>query len=124
MKQPNRIKAAMRAGRKAYGYNLSFPSPWVTSAAVVAIAAVFFHLMNLELTDVQAEVLTCELHNIIQNDRYLLSPRIVAPRRSWGSYGRSPSVNRCPRDGIISRQAGVGIVGIGSRSGWPNNELP
>ena len=29
MKQPNRIKAAMRAGRMAYGYSLSFPSPWV-----------------------------------------------------------------------------------------------
>src|SRR3954454_12292403 len=29
MKQPNRVKAAMRAGRKTYGYNLSFPSPWV-----------------------------------------------------------------------------------------------
>src|SRR3954470_14440834 len=29
MKQPNRIQAAMRAGRKAFGYNLSFPSPWV-----------------------------------------------------------------------------------------------
>lgn len=29
MKQPNRIKVAMRAGRKAFGYNLSFPSPWV-----------------------------------------------------------------------------------------------
>src|SRR5215475_3108675 len=29
MKQPNRVKAAMRAGRKAHGYNLSFPSPWV-----------------------------------------------------------------------------------------------
>jgi integrase len=29
MKQPNRVKAAMRAGREAYGYNLSFPSPWV-----------------------------------------------------------------------------------------------
>jgi len=29
MKQPNRVKAARRAGRKAYGYNLSFPSPWV-----------------------------------------------------------------------------------------------
>src|SRR5437588_12459295 len=29
MKQPNRVKAATRAGRKAYGYNLSFPSPWV-----------------------------------------------------------------------------------------------
>ena len=29
MKQPNRVKAVMRAGRKANGYNLSFPSPWV-----------------------------------------------------------------------------------------------
>src|ERR1700747_977820 len=29
VKQSNRVKAAMRAGRKAYGYNLSFPSPWV-----------------------------------------------------------------------------------------------
>jgi 4-hydroxy-2-oxoheptanedioate aldolase len=29
MHQPNRIKAAMRAGRKSYGYSLSFPSPWV-----------------------------------------------------------------------------------------------
>src|SRR6201981_1490930 len=29
MKQPNRVKAAMRDSRKACGYNLSFPSPWV-----------------------------------------------------------------------------------------------
>jgi 4-hydroxy-2-oxoheptanedioate aldolase len=29
VKQQNRIKAAMHAGRKAYGYTLSFPSPWV-----------------------------------------------------------------------------------------------
>lgn len=29
MNQPNRIKSALRAGRKAYGYSLSFPSPWV-----------------------------------------------------------------------------------------------
>src|SRR3954466_3161962 len=29
MDQPNRIKAAMRAGRSAYRYSLSFPSPWV-----------------------------------------------------------------------------------------------
>ncbi len=29
MKQVNRVKAALRAGRKAHGYNLSFPSPWV-----------------------------------------------------------------------------------------------
>jgi 2-keto-3-deoxy-L-rhamnonate aldolase RhmA len=29
MKQVNRVKAALHAGRKAHGYNLSFPSPWV-----------------------------------------------------------------------------------------------
>jgi 4-hydroxy-2-oxoheptanedioate aldolase len=29
MKQTNRVKAAMLAGRKAHGYNLAFPSPWV-----------------------------------------------------------------------------------------------
>lgn len=29
MTQPNRVKSAMREGRKAYGYNLAFPSPWV-----------------------------------------------------------------------------------------------
>ena len=29
MKKPNRVKAALREGRKAYGYNLIFPSPWV-----------------------------------------------------------------------------------------------
>ncbi len=29
MQQPNRVKAAMRGGRKAFGYNLVFPSPWV-----------------------------------------------------------------------------------------------
>ena len=29
MKQANRIKAAMQAGRRANGYNLAFPSPWV-----------------------------------------------------------------------------------------------
>jgi hypothetical protein len=34
--------------------------------------------MNLELTDEQTEALIRELHSIIQNDRYPLSPRIVA----------------------------------------------
>jgi hypothetical protein len=34
--------------------------------------------MNLELNDAQAGALTRELHSIIQNDRYPLSPRIVA----------------------------------------------
>jgi hypothetical protein len=39
--------------------------------------------MNLELNEVQAEVLTRELHSIIQNDRYPLSPRIVSARLGW-----------------------------------------
>ena len=29
MKQLNHVKAAMHVGRKAYGYNISFPSPSV-----------------------------------------------------------------------------------------------
>ena len=29
MQHPNRIKIALREGRLAYGYNLSFPSPWI-----------------------------------------------------------------------------------------------
>jgi hypothetical protein len=33
--------------------------------------------MHLDLTDDQTEALIRELRNIIQNDRYLLSPRIV-----------------------------------------------
>jgi 4-hydroxy-2-oxoheptanedioate aldolase len=27
--QPNRVKAALHTGRKAYGYSLAFPSPWI-----------------------------------------------------------------------------------------------
>jgi 4-hydroxy-2-oxoheptanedioate aldolase len=29
MHHANRIKMALREGRLAYGYNLSFPSPWI-----------------------------------------------------------------------------------------------
>ena len=62
--------------------------------------------MRLELNDLQAEVLSRELHSIIQNDPYPLSPRMSYRRRSVGSYCRSPSVrSRCPRDGITSRRA-------------------
>jgi hypothetical protein len=75
--------------------------------------------MNLELNDVQAEVLTRELHNIIHNDRYPFSPRIVAPRRSWGSCGPSLNARPCPRDGITNRRAGEAIVGDGNRGAQP-----
>ena len=40
--------------------------------------------MNLELTDEETGALIRELTQIVQNDRYPLSPRIVALRRSWG----------------------------------------
>jgi hypothetical protein len=60
---------------------------------------------NLELNEVQAEVLTRELHSIIQNDRYPLSSRLWHSRRSWGSYGRSANASPCHRGGITSRRA-------------------
>ena len=47
--------------------------------------------MNLELNDVQAEVLIRELHSIIQNDRYPLSPRIVALREILGKLRPEPA---------------------------------
>ena len=46
--------------------------------------------MNLELSDVQAEVLIRELHSIIQNDRYPLSPRIVALKEILGMMRPEP----------------------------------
>jgi hypothetical protein len=62
--------------------------------------------MNLELNDAQTEALIRELHSIIQNDRYPLSPRIVALKEILGSYGRSPLArHRSPSDGITSRHA-------------------
>ena len=45
---------------------------------------------NLELNEVQAEVLTRELHSIIQNDRYPLSPRIVALKEILGQLRPEP----------------------------------
>jgi hypothetical protein len=55
--------------------------------------------MKLELNDLQAEVLIRELHSIIQNDRYPLSPRIVALKEILGGYDRSPRArHHCPSD--------------------------
>jgi hypothetical protein len=52
--------------------------------------------MNLELNDVQAEVLTRELRNIIQNDRYPLSPRIVALKEILGQLRPEPKREPLP----------------------------
>ena len=69
--------------------------------------------MNLELNEVQAEELTRELHNIIQNDRYPLSPRIVvilgqprpvpnaSPCRRW-TRCRGPPPLKVGRLAVIS----------------------
>ena len=61
--------------------------------------------MNLELTDVQAEALTRELSNIIQNDRYPLSPRIVALKEIPGQLRPEPIREPLPRDDITSCRA-------------------
>jgi len=53
--------------------------------------------MYLELNDVQAEVLTRELHSIIQNDRYPFSPRIVALKEILGQLRPEPEREPPPR---------------------------
>ena len=46
--------------------------------------------MNLELTDAQKEALIRELSQIVQNDRYPLSPRIVALKEILGQLRPEP----------------------------------
>ncbi len=47
--------------------------------------------MNLELSDVQAEALSRELSHLIENDRYPLSPRIVALKEILGMLRPEPA---------------------------------
>jgi hypothetical protein len=47
--------------------------------------------MNLEITDEQTEALIRELHGIVQNDRYPLSPRIVALKEILGQLRPEPA---------------------------------
>jgi hypothetical protein len=53
-------------------------------------------MTHLELNDVQTEVLTRELHSIIQNDRYPLSPRIVALKEILGQLRPEPEREPLP----------------------------
>jgi len=46
--------------------------------------------MHLELNDAQTEALVRELSNIAQNDRYPLSPRIVALKEILGMLRPEP----------------------------------
>ena len=47
--------------------------------------------MNLKLTDEQTEALTRELSQIVQNDRYALSPRIVTLKEILGMLQPEPA---------------------------------
>jgi hypothetical protein len=52
--------------------------------------------MALELTDDETAALTKELHDIVENDRYLFSPRIRAAGKSFKAIaaGTGLSLNR------------------------------
>ena len=47
-------------------------------------------MTHLELNDIQTEVLIRELSSIVQNDRYPLSPRIVALKEILGKLRPEP----------------------------------
>jgi hypothetical protein len=52
--------------------------------------------MNLELNDAQTDVLIRELSNVIQNDRYPLSPLIVALKEILGRLRPEPEREPLP----------------------------
>ena len=52
--------------------------------------------MNFELTDDQPAALVRELNNIVQNDRYPLSPRIVTPKEILGMLRPEPQREPLP----------------------------
>ena len=81
MKQPNRVKAAMGAGRKAFGYNLSFPSPWV----IDILGKLDFDFVFIDgehgsfgLDQLKDPCRTAERHNVTTIARV---PDIVSPDR-------------------------------------------
>ena len=52
--------------------------------------------MNLDLNDQQTEALIRELGSIIQNDRYPLSPRVVALKEILGQLQPEPAREPLP----------------------------
>jgi hypothetical protein len=53
-------------------------------------------MTHLELNDIQTEVLIRELSSIVQNDRYPLSPRIVALKEILGKLPPEPEREPLP----------------------------
>ena len=52
--------------------------------------------MNLDLNDLQTDVLIRELSQIVQNDRYRLSPRIVALKEILAKLRQEPERQLLP----------------------------
>jgi hypothetical protein len=77
--------------------------------------------MNLDLSDAQIEVLIRELGNIIQTDRYPLSPRIVVLKEILGMMRPEPEREPLSRDVITSRRAKGGMVDDVSGCGFCHN---
>jgi hypothetical protein len=78
--------------------------------------------MNLDLTDEQTEALTLELSQIVQNDRYPLSPRIVALKEILGMLRPEPEREPLPP----RRHYEPPSRGTLSRRGWRpiRDEIP
>jgi hypothetical protein len=84
-----------------------------TTGSVVPLASIWVHphirrMTHLELNDVQAEALARELSHLIENDRYPLSPRIVALKEILGQL--RPSRTRAPAPATELRAAEQGAV--------------
>jgi hypothetical protein len=59
--------------------------------------------MNLEPNDAQTEMLTRELHSIVQNDRYPLGPSIVALKEVLGQLRPEPEREPLPPPDALPR---------------------
>ena len=110
MKQSNRVKAAMPAGRKAYGYNLSFPSPWV----IDILGKLDFDFVFIDgehgpfgLDQLEDLCRTAERHNVTTGHRLINHPSLsrswdhghIGPTHRHGG-GRPPA-----RAGVLLRSA-------------------
>jgi hypothetical protein len=74
--------------------------------------------MNLEMNDGQTEALIRELDHIVRNDRYPLSPRIVAPKQILERLRRQPRAPAgAPTEAL--RAAEQGSVYTATRLGPP-----
>jgi hypothetical protein len=73
--------------------------------------------MHVELNDEQTEVLIRQLSQLIENDHYPLSPRIVALKESLGSYGRSLNANPAPAPALRAAEQGTVRTATGLMDG-------